>query len=425
VRDAIAEFMNFNRPFAHRHPELLRLKVARMVETPFAFFRGTFHLYARDVLDHIFGAMPLLSGEGPELELVGDIHSENFGTCKAADSLIHYDINDFDETTHGRLDLDVCRLATSHFLAARERGDGLTDAVAVVLAGLATYTEAVRRLLKKGKAGDYDVSEVSPSGCPPVDDLVRQSAAVKRTEFIDKLTHKEQDRRLVVRTLRYFNLPEDERQQALRLLEDYRQRMPPPATKDFYEVEDVCGRVSGIGSMGRFRYVVLVAGKGKQDGRNVLLEFKEARPSAYDLSRQRQTDAAALAGRAERVIAVQKLSQAASNSHLGFARDGGLSFQVRELAPHDARIEVGALKAKTRLDGVAQVQMSILARTHARAAARAVGPANPLAELNDADLFCQRVLAFALAYADLVQRDWVRFVGHRSELEDCEHWADT
>src|SRR6266480_3701407 len=101
--------------------------------------------------------------------------------------------------------------------------------------------------------------------------------------------------------------------------------MAPPTVADFYEVEDVCGRVSGIGSMGRFRYVVLVAGKGKQDGRNVLLEFKEARPSAYDLYRQRDNDAAGLAGRAERVIAVQKLSQAASNPHLGFARDGGLS----------------------------------------------------------------------------------------------------
>jgi hypothetical protein len=176
--------------------------------------------------------------------------------------------------------------------------------------------------------------------------------------------------------------------------------------------------------MGRFRYVVLVAGKGQRDARNVLLEFKEARPSAYDLFRQRETDAQALAGRAEQVIAVQKLSQAASNPHLGFARDGGLSFQVRELAPHDARLEFGALKAKTRLDGVAQVQMNILARTHARSAARAVGPANPLAELNDVDLFCQRVLAFALAYADLVRRDWVRFVGQRPELESCEQWMD-
>jgi hypothetical protein len=52
-----------------------------------------------------------------------------------------------------------------------------------------------------------------------------------------------------------------------------------------------------------------------------------------------------------------------------------------------------------------------------------VGVANPLAELNEPAAFMQRVLAFALAYADLTQRDWKRFVGHRGDLENCEQWA--
>jgi hypothetical protein len=47
----------------------------------------------------------------------------------------------------------------------------------------------------------------------------------------------------------------------------------------------------------------------------------------------------------------------------------------------------------------------ILARVQARSAMRAVGPANALAELEVAGGFCQRVLAFALAYTDLVRRD--------------------
>src|SRR5262245_32083774 len=116
MRDAVHEFQEFNRPFARRNPELLRLKVARMAEGPFAFFRGTFHLFARDVLAAVAGPLALLSGQGPELTLVGDIHGENYGTFKAADGLIHYDVNDFDEATSGRFDFDVCRLATSNFL---------------------------------------------------------------------------------------------------------------------------------------------------------------------------------------------------------------------------------------------------------------------------------------------------------------------
>jgi uncharacterized protein (DUF2252 family) len=423
MRDPIQEFMDYNRTFAARNPELLGYKVARMAASPFGFFRGSFHLFARDVLERVGGALPLLTGTGVEMDIVGDIHSENYGTFKAESAGVHYDINDFDETTTGRFDFDVCRLAVSHFLAAREREDALGEAVAVALAGTTTYAETVRRLLKKGKDPQLDVSEASPCNCPAIDDLVKASAAAKRPAFIDRLTELKGTTRRLIRSTNYFNLKDAEREQALRLLADYRQRMPGgPGKDDYYAVEDVCGRVSGIGSMGRLRYVVLVTGKGCVEGRNVLLEFKEARPSAYDLYRHRETEPSALAGRAERVVSVQRHSQAASNQHLGFAVDGGQSFQVRQLGPQDARVNTKALPPGG-LECVVRVQASILARVHARSAMRAVGPANPLAELADADAFCQRVLAFALVYADVVQRDWTCFVGARAEVENVEAWA--
>ena len=83
----------------------------------------------------------------------------------------------------------------------------------------------------------------------------------------------------------------------------------------------------------------------------------------------------------------------------------------------------GTLRQTGSLDAVARVQAGILARAHARSAARAVGPTNPLAELSDPEAFCQRVLCFALGYADVAQRDHARFVGARAELERVERWA--
>jgi uncharacterized protein (DUF2252 family) len=424
MRDPIEEFMTFNRPFAKRNPELLRYKVSRMAASPFAFFRGTFHLFARDVLNKSHEPLTLLSGDGLEMDLVGDIHSENYGTYKAADGEVHYDVNDFDETTRGRFDFDVCRLATSLLLASRERGSTTPEAVQVPLAALTTYSETVRRLLKKGKGLELDVSEVHPSECPAVDALLRTASATKRPEFINRLTESANGHRRVCRSVHYFNLPDAERAQALRLLDDYRTRLAEKdRNKNHYEVEDVCGRVSGIGSMGRLRYAVLITGKGSEEGRNVLLEFKESRPSAYDVYRNRETTPADLKVRAERVAAVQRLSQAVSSPRLGFAVDDTLSFQARELGPHDARVETKALKGSGQLEGVARVQASILARIHARAAMRAIGPTNPLAELADPDVFAQRVLAFALGYADLAQRDWTRFVGARSDIENVSNWA--
>jgi uncharacterized protein (DUF2252 family) len=423
MRDAIQEFMAFNRPFAQRNAELLRFKVARMAESPFAFFRGTFHLFAGDVLEKAHDPLPLFTGEGPEMDLVGDIHSENYGSFKAKDSTVHYDVNDFDETTTGRFDFDVCRAAVSWFLAARDRGDALAEATQTTLAGVAAYAEALTRQVRKGKPADLDVSEANPSQCEPVDELVLAGAAARRPAFISRLTTRSEKGRRLLRSAHMFNLPDDQRARAARLLADYLSRRPAVANKDYYAVEDICGRVSGIGSMGRLRYVVLISGKGSDDARNVLLEFKEARPSAYDLCRNRDADAAALQGRAARVIAVQLLSQAASNGHLGFAVDGGASFQAREIGPADARVDSRGLRTSEQLAGVVRVQAQILARIHGRAALRAVGPANPLAELADADVFCQRVLCFALGYADVVRRDWARFVGARADLDNVSGWA--
>src|SRR5262249_21581481 len=187
MRDPILEFQNYNRAFAQRNPELLRLKVARMAESAFAFFRGTFHLFARDLLDNTFDVF-MRATSAVELDLVGDIHSENFGAFQAEDGAVHYDINDFDETTNGRFDLDVRRLATSFVLASSERGDHLPDAVSTALDFLTAYSDTVRRLIKKGKDLDLDVSESNPAHCGAVDRLIRNAAAVKRPAFIEKLT---------------------------------------------------------------------------------------------------------------------------------------------------------------------------------------------------------------------------------------------
>jgi uncharacterized protein (DUF2252 family) len=426
MRDAVAEFMEYNRPFARRHPELIRFKVARMAESPFAFFRGTFHLFARDILNKTHEPLPLLTGEGAELEIIGDIHSENYGTFKAADGIVHYDVNDFDEVTSGRFDFDVCRLAVSHVLAAQERKDALVDAVTAALAGITAYADTVHRLIGKGRDHDLDYSTQSPSGSAAVDQLLQNALAAKRHEFIERMTEKQNGKRRLRRSPHIFNLPDAERDQALRLLDDYKSRHPPvnDNKKDYYKVQDVCGRVSGVGSMSRLRYVVLLDGKGDADARNVLIEFKESRPSSFDVYRGRNTAPDAVRARAARVAEVERMSQAATSHHVGYAVDGPMSFQAREIGPHDSRIDAKSLKKPAELAGVARVQGAILARIHARSAARAIGATNPLAELADAEAFAQRVLAFALGYADLVRRDWTRFVGARVDLDNVGAWAE-
>ena len=56
----------------HRKPKLVRLKLRRMLEDPFTFFRGAIHLFARDWSE-------LCPPEvGPDILICGDLHLENF-----------------------------------------------------------------------------------------------------------------------------------------------------------------------------------------------------------------------------------------------------------------------------------------------------------------------------------------------------------
>lgn len=425
MRDAVQEFMTFNRPFAQRSAELMRFKIARMAESPFPFFRGSFHLFARDALQRDLNPLPLLSNDGIEMDIVGDIHSENYGTYKAEDGLIHYDINDFDETTHGRFDFDVCRFAVNIVLAGQDRKDTLENQVAAVTAGLSSYLATLHGIFKKGKLQDLDINENDPSVAEPIAQLIKQNLAVKRSRFIQDLTEDRGGKRTIKRSLvKYFNLIDAEKSQAQRLLEDFRRRWNKPDTPpDFFDIHDICGRISGIGSMGRYRYVVLISGHGHDEKPNVMLEFKESRPSAYDIYRDRDTTPQALVDRAEKVMACQRLSQAACSPYLGHAVDGAMSFQVREISPHAGRVDEKGLKLPAQFIDVIKVQAAILARVHARAAMRVEGPTNPLPELADVDRFRQRVLSYALGYADIVFRDWSRFVAARGDLEKVSQWA--
>jgi len=400
MRDPVAEFRAFNEPFLVRSPDLVRAKIARMVEGPFPFFRGTFHLFARDVIDETFGP---LGDTGAELPLVGDIHAENYGTFKGEDGFIHYDINDFDETTRGRLGLDIGRLAASFFLAGRERGDPIERAVHITLAGITAYAEALGRLISKGRKGEPRAREGKPSGCPPIDDLIRSAALPGRAGFLAKLTQMVDGKPRLLRSSKHFTLPGAQAAQALRLVEDFRKRCLPAEPAEGFTVDDVAGRVAGIGSMGRLRYVALLAGRG--EGKRVLLEIKESLPSAYDVCRGRQPD---VADRADRVVSVMRRSQVAAGKYLGWALDAGHSFQVRQLSAHNKRVETAGLKPGS-LEGLARIQGAILARVHARCATDGVGPMEPVPELAEPSMFIHRILTFALACSDQACRDHAAF----------------
>src|ERR1700749_3256053 len=87
--DRIDPVVLLRRQARTRIPELVPLRHARMLASPFAFFRG-----AAAVMAHDLSSTPIT---GLTAQLCGDAHLANLGAFAAPDRALVFDVNDFDE----------------------------------------------------------------------------------------------------------------------------------------------------------------------------------------------------------------------------------------------------------------------------------------------------------------------------------------
>src|SRR6478752_5396668 len=130
-------------------PALLARKQARMSVSPLAYLRGAAPLFYE-----LLAADPDLAS-GPEGAGViqGDAHLENFGAFSPAveengvwkKGHATFQLNDFDEATHGAWRWDVLRLTTSLVLAGRELGQSGPAVLALCERLLDSHVAARRR----------------------------------------------------------------------------------------------------------------------------------------------------------------------------------------------------------------------------------------------------------------------------------------
>ncbi len=94
-----------------RLPELVPIRYGRMLQSPFAFYRGAAAVMAGDL-----ARMP---STGLHVQACGDCHLSNFGGFASPERNVLFDINDFDETLPAPWEWDVKRLVASFVLASR------------------------------------------------------------------------------------------------------------------------------------------------------------------------------------------------------------------------------------------------------------------------------------------------------------------
>src|SRR5215475_14106960 len=97
-----------------RLESLAPIRYARMLTSPFAFFRGSAAAMAFDL-----ASTPV---SGLHVQLCGDCHLGNFGGFATPERRLIFDLMDFDETIPGPWEWDVKRLGASFHLAGRDIG---------------------------------------------------------------------------------------------------------------------------------------------------------------------------------------------------------------------------------------------------------------------------------------------------------------
>lgn len=275
-------------------PADLALKHAAMRQDAFSFLRATFYRWMQ--------LWPTICPEvatAPVLLAIGDLHLENFGTWRDQEGRLVWGINDFDETAVLPYTNDLLRLAVSARLAIKT--DQLTlSPTAAAEALLTGYLEGLQ-----------------PSGQPFV--LAEQHGWLR-----DLATGKLRNPVKFWQKMRTLPQAQGPVPRSLRLLFD--SLMPEPGLS-----WSLRHRVSGVGSLGRPRYVALADWHGGLIAR----EAKALAPSAVVWAR----------GGRDTTILYQSIVDQAVRSADPFLQLHG-TWIVRRLSPYCSRIDLAALPKK-------------------------------------------------------------------------------
>ncbi|MGW0658151.1 DUF2252 domain-containing protein [Streptodolium elevatio] len=402
------------RQSAARVAELVPIRYGRMSESPFRFYRGAAAVMAEDL-----AATPVT---GLYAQLCGDAHMLNFRLLASPERHLLFDINDFDETLPGPWEWDVKRLVASMVTAARENGFTEAERAEIVGATVRSYRERMRAFAGMGnldvwyaKADADQLRTVMADRLPGRgrEQLARTlSKARTRTNLqaFEKLTEVVGGERRIAASPPMITrvddlLPELERDQLEETIRDLIDRYAESLQTDRqhllkqFTMADMARKVVGVGSVGTRCWIVLMLGRDGEDP--LFLQAKEAGESVLAA----HVGAGTYETEGQRVVAGQRLMQAASDIFLGWERvqapDGvERDFYVRQLRDWKGIVDPSAMVPR----GMAlfgELCGATLARAHARSGDRIA----IAAYLGKSNVFDRALIRFAESYADQNERD--------------------
>ena len=400
-----------------RIKHLLPIKYGRMLESPFAFLRGSAVVMASDLAS--------TPSNGIQAMLCGDAHLSNFGVFASPERKLIFDINDFDEAYPGPWEWDLKRLAASAVVVGREIGfkEKKCRFLAIDLARV--YADMMAKFAQSQimdvwyyhvEAGSVVemFDKHTKQGKERAERVLKKARRKTHQQTMEKLTHFEVGRRRITSDPPLL-VPMREWEHDVHLSQDELRRVTELSVEDAwlqylaslpderrfllqrFKVADVALRVGGVGSVGTHCLITLLEGDTEDDA--LILQLKEAGPSVLEsyLTPRRYES------HAKRVVTGQHLMQAVSDIFLGWHTSSVMDIEYywRQLKDMKGSADVSTMDydyLQTYLDACALC----LARAHARTG----DEAGISGYIGKNDSFPQAIGDFAVAYADQTERDY-------------------
>lgn len=393
-----------------RLPGLVPVRIGRMLQSPFAYFRGTAGPMAADLAQEARSGFLVIG--------CGDAHIGNFGLFGAPDRKILFDMNDFDEAGPCPWEWDVKRMATSVVLACRDAGIDEQDARAATEASVRSYRETTTRLHEMSAIERYYVRLDSET-------LLAAAQTKKGRKILSKGLEKA-SRRTSEKVLGKITTETDGGEPRIvpdppilqrvdgfeelitEAYERYLHTLPPDRSTllSQFRLVDMALRVVGVGSVGTRCLILLLLGP---DDTPLFLQIKEATASVLETYggiaprpiRGLGEEDASTPG--YRVVSGQEVLQAASDPFLGWTRGrtGEFFFYVRQFKDMKGSADLAAMDVAQYL-GYGTLCGAMLARGHSQSP----GSAAIAGYLGKSDRFDRAITDWSVAYADQMELDF-------------------
>lgn len=410
-----------------------RNKYEKMSENPFAFYRGTAHLFYKDIhMANLLNRSAFYS-EDAVTWIQGDLHIGNFGVFCDSEGDIVYDLNDFDEAWVASYLFDLWRGAASLALAARILDFRKKSQRKTITEFCREYLKELKKAVgKEGRNLDKVTQDKAHGTLENL--LVKAEEKQSRKLMLDQWTTKDDGaRRFNIEDPNIGVVSDDDQKILNAAIQAYKENLNSDlkGKVKYFRVEDTARRLNaGVGSLGTPRYYVLIRGESDHPDTSRILDVKQqGMPSYFPFLRKDEKERLKAfypevkAG--HRVAAAQRAMLMDADKHLGAITVLGRSFSIRERSPYKKSLKLKKVKDFADFHDMAHHWGTILAGAHARSdkdfnkvlVSHNFEEALTSVAWGRQDKLFEEVVTFAMGYADQVEEDHKLFLEMREKGE--------